>query len=258
MEADHSTSGALNVTIAFITGANKGLGFATAGQLGRAGVKVLVGARDAEKGETAADLLRKGDIDAEAIQIDVVDMSSVRRAAALVQEQHGHLDILINNAGILPEATGADRATGPMDVSMFKDTFDTNVFGAVAVTEAFLPLLRSAPAARIVNVSSTMGSLGDQADPQSGYYRMALPAYQTSKAALNSMTIALSKALADTAVKVNAVCPGWVQTDLGGADNKAAAPMTADEGAIIITKMALIDDDGPTGGFFDQSGPVRW
>ncbi|WCB92241.1 Oxidoreductase UcpA [Baekduia alba] len=246
------------MTIAFITGANKGLGFAAAGQLGRSGAKVILGARDAGKGAAAAARLREQDIDAEAVKIDVVDLASVRAAAARVRDEHGQLDILINNAGVLPEATGADRVTGPMDVRMFKDTFDTNVFGAVAVTEAFLPLLRAAPAARIVNVSSTMGSLADQADPQSGYYGMVLPAYQTSKAALNSMTIALSKALAGTAVKVNAVCPGWVQTDLGGADNKAAAPLTPDEGASIITKLALIGDDGPTGGFFDQSGPVRW
>ena len=246
------------MTTALITGANKGLGLAAARQLGRSGVKVLVGVRDAAKGTAAVELLREQQVDAEAIEIDVTDLASVRAAAARVQEEHGHLDILVNNAGVLPEATAADRVAGPMDLEMFRTTFETNVFGAVAVTEAFLPLLRAAPAGRIVNVSSTMGSLADQADPESGYYGTVVPAYQTSKAAVNSMTIALSKALVGSAIKVNAVCPGWVQTDLGGADNKAAAPMTPDEGAAVVTQMALISADGPTGGFFDQNGPVRW
>lgn len=246
------------MTYALITGANKGIGFAAARLLGESGVKVLIGARDPEKGAAAAELLRGEGIDAEAVTIDVTDPAGVKAAAARVAKNHGHLDVLINNAGVLPEATAADQVAGPIDPRMFKDTFDTNVFGAVAVTEAFLPLLRAARAGRIVNVSSTMGSLADQSDPESGYYGMVLPAYQASKAALNSITIALSKALAETSVKVNSVCPGWVQTDLGGPDNKAAAPMTPDEGAAIAARMALIDADGPTGGFFDQNGPVRW
>lgn len=246
------------MTNALITGANKGIGFAAARQLGGSGVTVLVGARDPEKGEEAAELLRDQGIDAEAVRIDVTDPVSVRAAAAHVGEKHGHLDILVNNAGVLPEATAADQVANPIDLRMFKATFDTNVFGAVAVTEAFLPLLGAAPAGRIVSVSSTMGSLADQADPESGYYGMIVPAYQSSKAALNSMTIALSKALADTPIKANAVCPGWVKTDLGGPENKAAAPMTPEEGAAIITRMALLDADGPSGGFFDQNGSVRW
>jgi NAD(P)-dependent dehydrogenase (short-subunit alcohol dehydrogenase family) len=246
------------VTLALITGANKGIGLATAHQLGEAGAKVLLGTRDAAKGEQAASDLREKQIDAEAIEIDVLDLASVRAAAARVEEQHGRLDILVNNAGILPEATAGHPVTGPMDLGMFRNTFETNVFGAVAVTDAFLPLLRASAAGRIVNVSSTMGSLADQADPESGYYGLVLPAYQTSKAALNSITIALSKALADTDIKVNSVCPGWAQTDLGGGENRAAAPMTAQEGAKIVTRMALVEDDGPTGGFFDQNGTVRW
>jgi NAD(P)-dependent dehydrogenase (short-subunit alcohol dehydrogenase family) len=246
------------MTNALITGANKGIGFAAARQLGNSGVTVLIGARDPEKGEEAAERLRKQGIDAEAVTIDVTDPASIRAAFAHVEEGHDHLDILVNNAGVLPEATAADQVSGPIDPQMFRATFETNVFGAAAVTEAFLPLLSAAHAGRIVNVSSTMGSLADQADPESGYYGMIVPAYQSSKAALNSMTIALSKALADTSIKVNAVCPGWVKTDLGGPENKAAAPMTPEEGAAIMTRMALIDADGPSGGFFDQNGPVRW
>jgi NAD(P)-dependent dehydrogenase (short-subunit alcohol dehydrogenase family) len=217
------------MTTAFITGANKGIGYATAARLTQAGVRVIIGARDPRKGE---------------------------EAAAAVRAEDGHLDVLVNNAGILPEATaGAD---GPLDLGLFRTTFDTNFFGVVATTEAFLPLLTRAPAGRIVNVSSTMGSLADQADPASAYYGVIAPAYQASKAALNSVTIALSKSLAETNVKVNAVCPGWVQTDLCGPDNKAAAPTAPDDAARIVSELALIGADGPTGGFFDEAGPVRW
>ena len=243
---------------AFITGANKGIGYATAARLGQAGVHIIVGARDPEKGDAAAATLREQGIDVAAVQIDVTDTASVRAAAGVVRAEHGHVEILINNAGILPEAAEADRVSGPMDLDIFRETFATNLFGVVATTEAFLPLLLDAPAGRVVNVSSTVASLTDQSDPDSPYYGLVVPAYQASKAALNSVTIALAKSLAETHIKVNAVCPGWVQTDLGGPQNKAAAPTTPDEAARIISQMALVGDDGPTGGFFDQAGPVRW
>jgi NAD(P)-dependent dehydrogenase (short-subunit alcohol dehydrogenase family) len=240
---------------AFITGANKGIGYATAARLGQAGVQIILGARDPERGDAAAATLREQGIDVAAVQIDVTDAGSVRAAAGVVRAEHGHLEILINNAGILPEA---DRVSGPMDLDIFRETFATNLFGVVATTEAFLPLLLDAPAGRVVNVSSTVASLTDQSDPDSPYYGLVIPAYQASKAALNSVTIALSKSLAETRIKVNAVCPGWVQTDLGGPQNKAAAPTTPVEAARIVSEMALLGDDGPTGGFFDQAGPVRW
>jgi NAD(P)-dependent dehydrogenase (short-subunit alcohol dehydrogenase family) len=246
------------VAIAFITGANKGIGYATAARLGQAGVQIIVGARNPEKGDSAAAALREQGSDAVALQIDVNDDSSVRAAAEFVRAEHGHLDMLINNAGILPEAAAAHRVSGPMDLDIFRETFATNLFGVVATTEAFLPLLLDAPAGRIVNVSSTVASLTEQSDPDSAYYGLIVPAYQASKAALNSITIALSKALTDTNIKVNAVCPGWVQTDLGGPQNKAAAPTMPDEAARIVSQMALVGDDGPTGGFFDHAGPVRW
>jgi NAD(P)-dependent dehydrogenase (short-subunit alcohol dehydrogenase family) len=246
------------MAIAFITGANKGIGYATAARLGQAGVQIIVGARDPEKGDAAAAALRDQGADAVAVQIDVTDEGGVRAAAQAVRAEHGRLDILINNAGILPEAAAADRVSGPMDLDIFRETFTTNVFGAVATTEAFLPLLLEAPAGRIVNVSSAVASLTDQSDPDSAYYGLVVPAYQASKAALNSITIALSKSLADTNMKVNAVCPGWVQTDLGGPESKAAAPTTPDDAARIVSQMALVGDDGPTGGFFDAAGPVRW
>ncbi|WP_445150995.1 SDR family NAD(P)-dependent oxidoreductase [Baekduia sp. Peel2402] len=244
--------------IAFITGANKGIGLATAERLGGMGVRVVVGAREQAKGAAAvAELVEKG-VEAVAVEIDVTDDNSVRAAAELVRAEHGRVDILINNAGILPEAAAAHRVKGPMDIAMFRETFATNLFGVVTTTAAFLPLLLAAPRGRIVNVSSTVGSLADQSDPTSAYHGLVVPAYQASKAALNSITIGLSKSLADTNMKVNAVCPGWVQTDLGGPHNRAAAPTTPADAAHVVVDLALLDSDGPTGGFFDADGPVRW
>ena len=244
--------------IALVTGASRGLGLETARGLGRRdGYTIIVGAREAAAGERAVEDLRDDGVDAEMVILDVTSPASVADAAAHVGERHGRLDVLVNNAGILPEATEATD-NGPVDVDMFRRTFDTNVFGAVAVAQRFLPLLRRSPAGRIVNVSSTMGSLADQVDPDSPYFNVVVPAYQGSKAALNAFTIALSKTLADTDIKVNSVCPGWLQTGLGGPDNRAAAPTTAAEGAEIVVEMACLPDDGPTGSFVDRDGPVAW
>lgn len=245
--------------IAFITGANKGIGLATARRLGQAGVTVIVGARNAGHGAQAVGRLRGEGIDAEAVTIDVTDPASVAAAAERVRERHGRVDVLVNNAGVLPEATEPRRTAGPLDRWMFETTFATNVFGVVSVTDAFLPLLQAADAGRIVNVSSTMGSLAEQADPASRYYGMVLPAYQTSKAALNSITIGLAKRLAGTTVTVNAVCPGWVQTDLGGDQNRLVAPTSPEDASRIVARLALANgDDAPNGGFFDLAGEVRW
>jgi NAD(P)-dependent dehydrogenase (short-subunit alcohol dehydrogenase family) len=243
--------------LALITGANRGLGLEVARQLAQAGVRTLAGTRDPEAGEQAVVELRRQGLDVEAIVLDVDSEASIVAAAQRVADDHGRLDILVNNAGILPEATAPD-ATRPLDVALFRKTFETNVFGAVAVTQSFLPLLRRSPAGRIVNVSSTMGSLSDQTNSSSPYYGLVLPAYQTSKAALNGLTIALAKALADTPIKVSSVCPGWVQTDLGGPENRAAAPLPVDEAAPIVVSMACLADDAPSGQFVDRNGTVPW
>ena len=241
--------------IAFVTGANRGLGLEIARQLAQAGHTVVIGARDLEKGEIAADLLRSEGLDAEAIAVAVDDPASVTQAARELGDRHGTLDVLVNNAGILPEATAdSDEA---VSTPMFRETFETNLFGAVNATEQLLPLLRQSDAGRIVNVSSTMGSLADQSDPASPYYSVIVPAYQASKAALNSVTVGLSKLLADTPIKVNAVCPGFVQTDLTPA-SRDQAPLTADDAARVVVRYALIDDSGPSGGFFDQDAAVAW
>jgi len=243
--------------VALITGANRGLGFETARQLGRSGVRTIVGARDAAKGERAAAELRAEGIDAGSVGLDVTSPASVREAATQITQEYGVLDILVNNAGILPEAT-ADETPGPLDLALFRQTFDTNVFGAVSVIQEFLPLLRESHSGRIVNVSTTMGSLSDASDPDSPYYGVVVPAYQSSKAAINALTVALAKLLKDTPIKVNSICPGWVQTDLGGPDNRAAAPLTAEEAAPIVVAMASIPDDGPSGQFVDREGTVAW
>jgi NAD(P)-dependent dehydrogenase (short-subunit alcohol dehydrogenase family) len=244
------------MSIALLTGANRGLGFAAARALAREGACVLLAGRDQAKAEHAAATLRDEGLDVQPIQLDVTSPDSVDAAAKQVAQEQGRLDVLVNNAGVLPEAVDGTRHEFA-NPDMFRATFDTNLFGAVAVTEAFLPLLRRSPMGRIVNVSTTMGSLTDQADPDSPYYQMIVPAYQASKAALNSVTIGLAKKLADTGIKVTSVCPGFVQTDLTPV-NKGQAPLTADEAARIVFTAATLPDDAETGTFIDQDGPVAW
>lgn len=241
--------------IALITGANRGLGFETARQLGHAGVQPIVGARDPVKGEQAAEDIRSEGLDAGSVTIDVTSASSVKAAAEQVATRHGRLDILINNAGILPEATA--EAVDPVDLGLFRQTFETNVLGVVSVIQEFLPLLRESRAGRIVNVSSTLGSLSDQGEPSSPYYGLVVPAYQTSKAALNGITVALAKSLADTPIKVNSICPGFVRTAITPR-NRSDAPLSAEEAARFVVEMALIGQDGPMGRFVDRQGTVAW
>lgn len=242
--------------IGLVTGASRGLGNATARRLARSCGHVILTARDPADLDETVDRLNREGRSASALQLDVTDDASVRRAADEVAATYGHLDVLVNNAGILPEATNGGQAE-VVDLSMFRATFETNVFGAVAVLEAFLPLLRESDAGRIVNISSTMGSLSDQSDPGSPYYGMVVPAYQASKAALNNVTIALAKALADTPIKVTSVCPGWVQTDLAPG-NRDQAPLTADQAAEVVHRAATLDPTAPSGTFQDANGIVAW
>jgi NAD(P)-dependent dehydrogenase (short-subunit alcohol dehydrogenase family) len=243
--------------VALVTGGNRGLGLATARRLGREGVTVVVGAREEHRARAAVVELREAGVWASAVPLDVDDETSVRAAGERIRREHGRLDILVNNAGILPEATAVD-AVDPLDPDLFLRTFRTNFLGAVAVTAEVLPLLVQSDRGRVVNVSSRMGSLSDQLDPASPYHALVVPAYQSSKAALNGLTIALAKKLTGTRVKVNSVCPGWVQTDLGGPGNRAAAPTSAEEAAEVVVRAALLDDAGPSGSFFDAAGPVPW
>lgn len=240
--------------VALITGANKGLGFEVARQLAQQEIHVLVGARDPERGKAAVNLLQDEGLSTEFILLDVTDEESVRNAAQRVMEQHGKLDILINNAGINPEYPQGITTFEQLSLDLLVKIYETNVFGAFLAIREFLPLLRKSPRGRIVNASSTVGSITDQSNPASMYYGIKTIGYASSKAALNALTVQLAKELSDTPIKVNSSCPGWVKTDLGS----DAAPRTVTEGAQIIVKLATLADDEPTGGFFDEAGMIPW
>lgn len=242
--------------VALVTGASRGIGEATARRLAESGEHVILTARRPEDLEAEVDRLNRDGHSASALQLDVTDKDSVQRAADHVAATYGRLDVLVNNAGVLPEATNADPAE-VVDLQMFRTTYETNLLGAVAVLEAFLPLVRKSEAGRIVNVTTTMASLTDQTNPESPYYGMVVPAYQSSKAALNNVTIALAKALVDTPVKVTSVCPGFVQTDLTPI-NRDNAPTTADQAAEVVHRAATLPDDAPSGTFVDADGTVPW
>lgn len=240
--------------IALITGANKGIGFETARQLGARGATVLIGARDVERGETAAQTLRDEGLKADVVVIDTSDPESVATAAKTVGDKYGRVDILINNAGVAFEDMTA--LTSETSLKTFQDTFATNVWGVFSTTQSFLPLVKNSPAGRIVNVSSTMGSLTAMADPTHPYggANAYATAYRTSKAALNMLTILFAKELAQTTIKVNSICPGWVRTDMGSEH----APRSVEQGATASVRYATLPSDGPTGGFFDEDGVVAW
>ena len=239
--------------IALITGANKGLGFEMARQLGQAGVKVLLAARDPQKGEVAAAKLRGEGLDAQFLKLDVTDKTDRAAASAFLEEHFGRLDILINNAGISAEALGSGRVSTTTEDAIHR-TFDTNFFAPLALTQVLLPLLKKSDTGRIVNMSSILGSQTLHADPKSPIYDFKSLSYDASKAALNSLTIHLAHELKDTKIKVNSAHPGWVKTDMG----TDAAPMEIPEGAKTGVELALLDDDGPTGGFFHLGKPLPW
>jgi NAD(P)-dependent dehydrogenase (short-subunit alcohol dehydrogenase family) len=245
-----------SVQIALVTGGNRGLGFATARRLAKSVDHVIITSRQQQPGvEAVAQLVDEG-FSASYVIMDVTDQGSVAAASRAIEHDHGKLDVLINNAGVLPEAVHADPAE-IVDLEMFRTTYATNVFGPVAVLEVFLPLLRRSAAGRIVNVSSVMGSLVDQLNPASPYFQTVVPAYQSSKAALNNVTIALAKQLRDTPIKVTSVCPGFVQTDLAPAAREHA-PSTADEASEIVYQAATLPDDAESGTFIGASGRLPW
>lgn len=239
--------------VALITGANKGLGFEMARQLAQAGVTVILGARDPERGEAAAAKLRGEGLDAYFVKLDVTNPDDHRSAAAFLEQKFGRLDILINNAGVSLEGLGGGKASATTP-DVLRRTFETNFFAPVALTQALLPLLRKSPAARIVNMSSILGSQTLHADPASPIYDFKSIGYDSSKAALNSFTIHLAHELKGANIKVNSAHPGWVKTDMG----TDAAPMEIPEGAKTGVALALLADDGPTGGYFHLGKPLPW
>lgn len=239
--------------IALITGANKGIGFETARQLAQQGYTVVIGARSEANGAEAVEKLTAEGFDADFVKIDTTDSETIESAAQTVGEKYGRLDALINNAGIFVDAGVAVRDT-PDDV--LRNTFETNFFGAWHAIQAFLPLIEKADAGRIVNVSSTVGSLNEIGNPDSPYDGFRAPAYAASKTALNALTALLARELRDNPqIKINSICPGYVNS---GAPSTEYATRTVAEGARIIVKMATIDADGASGGFFNDDGKVAW
>lgn len=236
--------------VALITGANKGIGKEIARQLGALGMTVLVGARDPERGEAAAAELREGGADARFVQVDVTDPDGLHAAAASVERDFGRLDVLVNNAGIALE----DGTPGSLTLESLRRTYETNVFGVYSVTEAFLPLLKKSEAGRIVNMSSGLGSLTDNSDPDWAFAAVKPLAYNSSKAALNMMTVIWAAQLKDTPIKVNSADPGYVATDL----NHNSGPRTVAQGATVAVHLAALPADGPTGGFFNEDGVLPW
>jgi NAD(P)-dependent dehydrogenase (short-subunit alcohol dehydrogenase family) len=239
--------------IALITGANKGLGYEMARQLGQTGVTVVLAARDALRGQAAADRLKAEGVDVEFFKLDVRNKDDHGAAAKFLDKKFGHLDILINNAGIAVESFGTVKASETSD-EVIHDTFETNFFAPIALTQTLLPLIRKSEAGRIVNMSSILGSQTLHADPKSPIYNAKTLAYDASKAALNSFTIHLAYELKDTKIKVNSAHPGWVKTDMG----TDAAPMEIPEGGKTGVELALLGEDGPTGGFFHLGQHLPW
>lgn len=237
------------MTNALITGANKGLGRETARRLGEMGWTVILGARDSERGAAATAELVAGGIDARFVPLDVTSDESVDAAMVQVADECGHVDVLVNNAGIIGARPADVLETGPGD---FLACFGVNLLGPVRVTRAALSLLRKAAQPRIVMVSSGMGSMAVTTDPERHESSIHSLVYPSSKAALNMVTTQYAKALPGW--KVNAVDPGYTATDLNG--NRGHQSLT--EGTDVIVAMATVAADGPTGGFFDRTGPVPW
>ncbi|MBN3908095.1 MAG: SDR family oxidoreductase [Nostoc sp. NMS1] len=239
-----------NQKIVLVTGANKGLGLEIARQLGGSGLTTLVGARDAERGQAAVQTLRGKGFSAHLIALDVTDEASIEAAAQSIESDFGHLDILINNAGVALETEPPSQAS----MEKLRQTFDTNFFGVFAVTQAMLPLLRKSGDARIINMSSDLGSLTWASDPNYEQYSVPAFAYRASKTALNAFTVALAKELADSKIKVYSANPGYTATDLNG----HSGPRTTEQGASEPVRLALAQPAAPSGHFTEEDGEVPW
>ena len=245
--------------IALVTGANRGLGLETSRQLGKRGIKVLIGSRDLAKGEQAAETLRNEGIDAKVIQLDVSDAASISAANAAILRDYGRLDILVNNAAVLNDLGQQPSAVSEQTL---RQNLDVNFIGPYLLTAGFAELLKAAPAGRVLNMGTQVGSFGNLSDPESPIKDDICPAYQSSKIALNSMTALFAKEFESTNVKINSVCPGWVMTDMGHEDlpdyGDAVKPLTPSEAVEKILFLLDFGADVPSGGFFSNGEPVPW
>ena len=236
---------------ALVTGANKGIGLAITKGLAQLGMTVWMGMRDRARGEEAVSRLRDQGLDVRFLRLDVADDTSVNNAFSALEAGTGALDVLVNNAGI---ASDTARLPSQMWLKDMKSLFEVNLYGPVRVTQAALPLLKAAPAARVVMMSSGLGSLTLIKDPTSIYSSVNLMDYTASKAALNAVTVSFAKELEPFGIKVNAADPGSVRTDI----NANTGALTPEEGAATALKLALLGADGPTGGFFASHGRQPW
>ncbi|HEY4459093.1 MAG TPA: SDR family oxidoreductase [Pseudonocardiaceae bacterium] len=237
-------------TIALVTGANKGIGYEIAAGLGALGWSVGVGARSVANREAAVEKLRAAGVDAFGVPLDVTDDASVAEAATLIEDRFGRLDVLVNNAGV---TGGQGQLPTEVKPETIRTVVETNVIGVIRVTNAMLPLLRRSASPRIVNMSSSVGSLTRQNTPGLDAGPISA-AYSPSKTFLNAVTTAYVKELKDTNILINSGCPGYCATDLNG----FRGVRTPEQGAAIAIKLATLPDDGPRGGFFDDEGPLPW
>lgn len=237
--------------IALVTGANKGIGFEIARRLGQYGLTVLLGARNLALGEAAVKKLSPENLDLALIELDLDRRETIASAAAKIEKDFGRLDVLINNAAIMDSGDGPPSV---VNLQSAQRVMETNLFGTLAVTQAMLPLLRKATSGRIVNVSSGLGSLALNGDPDWVFAQYKFLGYCASKAALNMLTVQLAYELRETAIKVNSADPGFTATDL----NAHRGTQTVEEGAAEPVRLALLPLDGPTGGFFQTAGRNPW
>jgi NAD(P)-dependent dehydrogenase (short-subunit alcohol dehydrogenase family) len=243
--------------VAFITGGNRGIGYQTALDLKGSGIKVVIGSRDLAQGEEAVAKLRAAGVDADAIKFDITSAADQKSAYDYFNSKYGHLDVLINNAGVAAgkfPGTGPEHSASDVPEDILHRVFETNFFAPIALTKTLLPLIKKSPAGRIVNLSSILGSLSLHADPNSPIYHAKSFAYDASKTALNAYTVHLAYELRDTNVKVNSAHPGWVKTDMGGDQ----APMELKDGARTSVALATLPEDGPTGGYFHDGQALPW
>lgn len=240
-----------NDKIALVTGANKGIGREIARQLGGLGYTVVVGSRDLARGQAAAKELVAEGITAEVVELEVTDERSIRAAARTMERNYGRIDVLLNNAAIIPEG---DTSASAIEAEVLRAAYETNVIGLVRTTAAMLPLLRKAEGARIVNMSTELASMTRVGDPESRMSTVLTLGYNSSKAAVNMVTVMLANELRGTGILVNAVDPGNCATDMGGWD----APRTPAQGAAVAVRLATLGPDGPTGELHAESGRLPW
>jgi NAD(P)-dependent dehydrogenase (short-subunit alcohol dehydrogenase family) len=252
------TMASLNGKVVLVTGATRGLGYEIAKQLGLCGAHVIIGSRDNGRATAVASDLEGLGITVSAFRLDVTSEDDRHAAFTAIDDTYGKLDILINNAGVLLDSVDAGEPAiwrpSETPVNVLRETFETNFFAPVLLTQKLLPLLKRSEAGRIVNLSSIRGSLTHLSNPDSPVYPGHALAYDSSKVALNAFTVLLGEELRDTSIKINAIHPGWLRTEMGGNN----ADLSVEEGARTVIQYACLEDDGPTAGFFFQAERLPW